>query len=91
MAKKADTKASTPADNIELLESMPMMLTAELGRTRRTMADIHELGDQSLVELEKTVGEPIEVMLNGKLFARAEVVTIGENFGVRIIEIVEPA
>jgi flagellar motor switch protein FliN/FliY len=90
-AKKAATTPQAPADNIELLESVQLMLTAELGRTRVTMEDIHELGDQSLVELEKTVGDPIDIMLNGELFARSEVVTVSENFGVRITEIVEPA
>ncbi len=90
-AKKAAATPRAPADNIELLESVQLMLTAELGRTRVTMEAIHQLGDQSLVELEKTVGEPIEIMLNGQLFARGEVVTVSENFGVRITEIVEPA
>jgi flagellar motor switch protein FliN/FliY len=90
-AKKAETKATPPVDNIDLLESVRLTLTAELGRTRATMQDIHELGDQSLVELEKTVDQPIDIMLNGELFARGEVVTVGENFGVRISEILEPA
>lgn len=48
------------------------------------------MGDQSLVELEKTVGQPIDIFLNGELFGRGEVVTVGQNFGVRIIDIVEP-
>ena len=79
-----------PRDNIELLESVRLTLTAELGRTRATIEKVHEWGDQSLVELDKTVGEPVDVLLNGELFARGEVVSVSENFGVRITEIVEP-
>ena len=89
-AKKAETRATPSADNIELLESVPLTLTAELGRTSATMETVHEWGDQSLVELEKTVGQPIDIFLNGELFGRGEVVTVGQNFGVRIIDIVEP-
>ena len=93
-AKQADDKpapkATPPRDNIELLESVQLTLTAELGRTRATIEKVHEWGDQSLVELDKTVGEPVDILLNGELFARGEVVTVSENFGVRITEIVEP-
>ena len=85
-------KASpTPAsrDNLDLLQDTPLVMTMELGRTRKVLEDISELGEQSLIELDKAVGEPINVLVNGRLFARGEVVTVGENFGVRIIEIVE--
>ena len=88
--KNAVAKATPPKDNIDLLESVALTLTAELGRTRETMEKINDWGDQSLVELEKSVGESIDIRLNGALFARGEVVTVGENFGVRIVEIVEP-
>ena len=94
MAAKATPKekASPPPasrDNLELLQDTPLVMTMELGRTRKVLEDISELGEQSLIELDKTVGEPIDVLVNGRLFARGEGVTVGENFGVRIIEIVE--
>jgi flagellar motor switch protein FliN/FliY len=63
-------------------------MTAELGRTRDTIGNIMEYGDQSLIELDKKVSEPVEILLNGELFARGEVITVGENFGVRVIEVV---
>ena len=92
-AKKADdnptAKATPPRDNIEQLESLPLVLTAELGRTSETIETVRTWGDQSLVELDKSVGEPVDVLLNGQLLARGEVVVISENFGVRITEIVE--
>ncbi|MFC1526009.1 FliM/FliN family flagellar motor switch protein [Candidatus Latescibacterota bacterium] len=93
-AKKAKAtpapKVAPPRDNIDRLESLPLTLTTEIGRTRATIEKVHEWGDQSLVELDKTVGEPVDILLNGELFARGEVVTVDENFGVRITEIVEP-
>jgi flagellar motor switch protein FliN/FliY len=63
-------------------------MTEELGRTRDTIGNIMEYGDQSLIELDKKVSEPVEILLNGELFARGEVITVGENFGVRVIEVV---
>ena len=62
-------------------------MTIELGRSRQTMQSVLGLGEQSVVELDKQVGESVDVLVNGKLFARGEVVTVSENFGVRITEI----
>ena len=77
-------------DNLELLKDTRMTLTVELGRTRETLDTALEYGDQSLVELDKTVADPVDILINGELFARGEVVTVGENFGVRVTEIVQP-
>lgn len=76
--------------NIERLMDVRLTVTIELGRTRDTLEKVMEYGDQSLIELDKTVGEPVDVMVNGELFARGEVVTVSENFGVRILELVNP-
>ena len=76
--------------NIERLMDVELTVTIELGRTRQTIEKVMEYGDQSLIELEKTVGEPCDVRVNGELFARGEVVTVSENFGVRITELVSP-
>lgn len=83
-------EAAPPRDNIDQLDSVELTLTAELGRTRQTVERVQEYGDQSLIELEKTVGDPVDIRLNGQLFARGEVVTVNENFGVKITEIIEP-
>lgn len=88
-AKKPASKKGPPRDNIDLLESVPLTLTAELGRARETIETVQEWGYQSLVELDKTVGDPVDIFLNGQLFARGEVVSVGENFGVRVVEVVE--
>lgn len=84
--------AAAPAvDNVDLLDDLPLTMSIELGRTRATVAQAVELGEQSLIELDKGVGAPVDLLLNGRLFARGEVITVGENFGVRITEIVGQA
>jgi flagellar motor switch protein FliN/FliY len=69
---------------------VPLQVTVELGRTRKLIRDILELGPGSVVELDKLAGEPVDVLVNGKLIAKGEVVVIDENFGVRVTEIVSP-
>ena len=76
--------------NIERLMDVRLTVTIELGRTRETLETVMEYGDQSLIELDKTVGDSVDVLVNGELFARGEVVTVSENFGVRILELVNP-
>jgi len=61
----------------------------ELGRTRMQIKELLALGKGSVIELDKLAGEPVEVYVNGKLVARGEVVTIDENFGVKITDIIE--
>jgi len=76
------------AANLDLLLDVPLQVTVELGRTRMQIRDILELGKGSVVELDKLAGEPVEIFVNGKLIAKGEVVTIDENFGVKITDIV---
>jgi len=78
-------------DNVDLLDDLPLMVSIELGRCRKPLEDVTTLGEQSLIELDKQVGDPVDIMLNSKLFARGEVVTVSENFGVRITEIIGQA
>ncbi len=90
--KKAPAQEKAPPqDNVDLLDDLPVMATIELGRTMRSLEDATSLGEQSLIELDKQVGDPVDILLNGKLFARGEVVTVSENFGVRITEILSHA
>ena len=93
-APKSKAPAPAPApspsqDNIDRLDDVRLTMTIELGRTRDTFGKLQEYSEQSLVELDKTVGEPVDVLLNGELFARGEVVTVSENFGVRIVELIK--
>lgn len=77
--------------NIQRLMDVSMVVSIVLGRTDKTLEEVMDLGEQSLVELDKTVGDPVDIMVNGRLFARGEVVTVSENFGVRITELVKTA
>jgi flagellar motor switch protein FliN/FliY len=82
--------APVPA-NIDLILDIPVSVTVELGRTSRTIGEVLGLGPGSVIELEKMAGEPVDVLVNGKLVAHGEVVVIDESFGVRISEIVSKA
>jgi flagellar motor switch protein FliN/FliY len=82
--------ASLPG-NIDLVIDIPVRVTVELGRTRRTIGEILGMGPGSVVELNKMAGEPVDLLVNGKLIARGEVVVIDESFGVRVTEIVSRA
>ncbi len=73
--------------NIARLMDVNLNVTIELGRSTHTLESVLQLGEQSLVELDKQVGEPVDILVNGKIFARGEVVTVSENFGVRITEL----
>ncbi len=77
--------------NIGLILDVPLQITVELGRTRKSIKDILELSNGSIVELDKLAGEPVDIQVNGKFLAKGEVVVIDENFGVRITDIVSPA
>ena len=81
------TDRSSMPVNVARLMDVDLNVTIELGRSRQTMQSVLGLGEQSVVELDKQVGESVDVLVNGKLFARGEVVTVSENFGVRITEI----
>jgi len=79
------------AGNISLILDVPMTLTVELGRTTQMVQEILGMGEGSIIELDKLAGEPVDLLVNGKLIAKGEVVVIDENFGVRVTDIVSPA
>ncbi len=76
--------------NMNLLMDVQMSLTVELGRTKMYIKEILGLGEGSIIELDKLAGEPVDLLVNGKLIAKGEVVVIDENFGVRVTDIVSP-
>ncbi len=83
--------ALPPAASPAALDATPLTVTAELGRSRMTIDRALQVTEQSLVELDKSVGDPVDIRINGRLYARGEVVTVSDNFGVRITEIVDPS
>ncbi|WP_294740868.1 flagellar motor switch phosphatase FliY [uncultured Exiguobacterium sp.] len=84
----SDAQVDGAPGNIGMLYDVPLNVTVELGRTRRSVRDILELTQGSIIELDKLAGEPVDVFVNNTLIATGEVVVIEENFGVRITEIV---
>ena len=76
--------------NLDLILDIPLSVTVELGRSKMLINDLLQLGQGSIIELTKLVGEPLEVLVNDKLVARGEVVVVNEKFGVRLTDIVTP-
>jgi len=74
--------------NLNLILDISVEVKVELGRTHRKIREVLELGPGSVVELDRLAGEPVELLINDKLFARGEVVVIDENFGVRLTDII---
>ena len=76
--------------NLDLILDIPLTVTVELGRSKLLINDLLQLGQGSVIELTKLVGEPLEVLVNNKLVARGEVVVVNDKFGVRLTDIVSP-
>lgn len=70
------------------LLDVPVRVTVQIGRTRMRLAELVELGPGSIVSLDREAHEPADILVNGKIVARGEIVTIGEHYGVRISEVV---
>ncbi len=85
---EAAKAATQPGDEkLELILDIPLNLSVELGRAKMLINDLLQLGQGSVIELTKLVGEPLEVLVNDKLIAKGEVVVVNEKFGVRLSEV----
>ncbi|MEG1778112.1 MAG: flagellar motor switch protein FliN, partial [Angelakisella sp.] len=73
--------------NMDLMMNVPLNVSVEIGSTKRKIKDIMEFNQGSVIELEKQAGAPVDVVVNGQLFARGDVIVVDDNFGVRITEI----
>ncbi|MFP4481842.1 MAG: flagellar motor switch protein FliN [Thermovirgaceae bacterium] len=76
-------------NKIDMLMDIPVQVTVVLGHAQKTIGEIVSLEQGAVVELDKIVGEPVDVLANGKLVFKGEVVVIDENFGVRVVELVK--
>ncbi len=86
----ADQEEEQEERDLEFILDIPLELSVELGRTRMLVNDLLQLGQGSIVELNKLAGEPLEIYINRKLIARGEVVVVNEKFGVRLTDIITP-
>ena len=87
----SEQRTSADISNLDILLDVPLQVTVELGKTMLPIKTILEYSQGSLITLDKLAGEPIDLLVNGKYFAKGEVVVIDENFGVRITSILSPA
>ena len=78
-------------DNLKVLENIEVKLTVEVGSSQLKIRDLLRLNEGSVVELERLAGDPLDILANGVQIARGEVVMVGERFGIRFSEIVDPA
>ena len=85
-----ETGQAKQTGNLDMIMDIPVVLSVELGRTKMLINDILQLGQGSIIELQKVVGEPMEILINEKLMARGEVVVVNETFGIRLTDIVSP-
>jgi len=74
--------------SIDLVYNIPLQVTVELGKTKKEISEILEFNSGTVIVLDKIAGDPVEIVVNGKLIGRGEVVVIDENYGVRITDII---
>ena len=84
------TSDDTPIDKLDFLLDIPVEITVEVGRTKMLISDLLKLGHGSIIELSKLSGENMEVLANQKLIAKGEVVSVDNNYGIRVTEIITP-
>ncbi|MEZ7812687.1 MAG: flagellar motor switch protein FliN/FliY [Paracoccaceae bacterium] len=77
-------------ENLRVLENISVEMTVEVGRTEITIRDLLRLNEGSVIELDRLAGDPLDIRVNGTMIAKGEVVMVGERFGIRFGEIVEP-
>ncbi|GAB7049778.1 flagellar motor switch protein FliN [Catenuloplanes indicus] len=90
VAPRATAPATAVRAGLEMLHDVEMEVSAELGRTRMSVRDLLSVTPGTIVELDRAAGSPADLLVNGRLIARGEVVVIDENFGIRITEIMTP-
>ncbi|WZL74853.1 flagellar motor switch phosphatase FliY [Clostridiaceae bacterium 35-E11] len=78
-------------ENISLIKDVPLEVTVELGRTTKRISEILEFSSGTVIELDKLVGEPLDILINGQFMAKGEVVVIDENYGIRVTDILNSA
>lgn len=91
VAEAGGGDAGKDGKNLGLILDIPLRVTVELGRTKMVVSELLNLGQGSVIELNKLAGEPMEVLVNDKLVARGEAVVVNEKFGVRLTDIISPS
>ena len=87
---KTGTTDSASVDNLRVLENIVVNLTVEVGSAEIKIRDLLRLNEGSVIELDRLAGDPLDILANGTMIAKGEVVMVGERFGIRFTEIVAP-
>jgi flagellar motor switch protein FliN/FliY len=89
---ESETQKSERAsvENLRVLENIDVKLTVEVGNAEIKIRDLLRLNEGSIVELDRLAGDPLDILVNGTMIGQGEVVMVGERFGVRFSEIVDP-
>lgn len=90
MADKVLTETKGSQKDLDFLLDIPLEVTVELGRAKMLIRDLLQLGQGSILELDKIAGEPLEILVNNRLVARGEVVVVNDKFGIRLTEVISP-
>ncbi|MCJ8328941.1 MAG: flagellar motor switch protein FliN [Lentisphaeria bacterium] len=85
-----DFENSGSSRNLEIVSEIPVLVSAELGHTKIPIRELMQFGPGSVVELDRLAGESIDLLVNGILIGRGDVVIVNENFGLRITEVLKP-
>jgi flagellar motor switch protein FliN/FliY len=95
-SQAVDEQAAAPksekvsVENLRVLENIEVNLTVVVGGTELKIRDLLRLNEGSVIELDRLAGDPLDILANGIVIAKGEVVMIGERFGIRFTEIVDP-
>lgn len=89
-APAATGEALFSGPNYAMLSQIPLRLSVEVGSTSLKLAELMDLSEGSVVELDRQATELLDILVNGKLVARGEVVTVGGKFGIRVVDVVAP-
>lgn len=87
--EKLEVDTSNP--DLEVVLDIPVSLSMEVGSTEISIRNLLQLNQGSVIELDRLAGEPLDVLVNGTLIAKGEVVVVGEKFGIRVTDVVSPA
>ena len=85
-----DKSERSSLENLRVLENIDVKLTVEVGGAEIKLRDLLRINEGSVIELERLAGDPLDILANGTIIAKGEVVMIGERFGIRFTEVVDP-
>ena len=89
-AGAATAPSKVTAENLRVLENVEVQMTVEVGNTEIKIRDLLRLNEGAVIELDRLAGDPLDILVNGTMIAKGEIVMVGERFGVRFTEIVDP-